>query len=229
MKTTAIIVAAGSGTRMHAEKNKVLLEINGNAVLYITLKAFELCACIDNIVLVTRECDIDECNGIARKITKNVQIVPGGKTRQESVLAGLYTAQNSDIAVIHDGARALITPEMIAAAVEDAKMHGASAPGVTPKDSLKTIDADGFITATIDRASAAAIQTPQVFGFSDILAAHKKAAADGFSATDDCALYEKYIGRVHVIPGDYENIKITTPEDMLTAGQILKKRGNICG
>lgn len=226
MKITAIIAAAGSGTRMGADKNKVLLTAGGKPVLWHTLAAFSCCGKIDEIILVTRKCDMPECAKLAKQFAKPITVISGGKTRQESVFLGLKAAQGSDIAVIHDGARVLVTVQIIESTIADAAKYGAAAAGVPSKDSLKKVSADGFITATIDRESAYQIQTPQVFDYQSILSAHQSAEKDGFSATDDCALYEKYIGRIKVTPGSYENIKLTTPGDMLFAEEILNKKEN---
>lgn len=222
MKITAIIAAAGCGRRMGADKNKVLLTACGKTVLEHTLTAFSGCIKIDGIILVTRGCDIHECENLAKHFAKPITVIPGGKTRQESVFLGLKAADGADIAVIHDGARALITEAIIENTISDAVKYGAAAAGVPSKDSLKQVSADGFIAATIDRESAYLIQTPQVFDYKSILSAHQSAERDGFSATDDCALYEKYIGRIKVTPGSYENIKLTTPCDMLFAEEILR-------
>lgn len=220
MKVTAIIVAAGNGTRMGGVKNKVFLKLGEKTVIEYTLNTFLSCKEIDDIILVTRECDIELC-----KKFKDIRVIAGGKTRQESVYLGLCEAKNSDIVVIHDGARALITSDIIENVVYDAKKYKAAAVGVSSKDTLKSVDENGFIEKTLDRESTYQIQTPQVFYREDILKAHEAAIKDGFSATDDCALYEKYIGKIKVTNGSYDNIKLTTPEDMIIAENILKKRG----
>lgn len=224
MKTAAIIAAAGSGTRMGADKNKVLLEIRGRTVIGHTLAIFCSCKKIDEIVVVTRACDIDECKKAAKNFSKPIKVIEGGKTRQESVYLGLSAAHGADLAVIHDGARALVTAEIVENTIAEAAAFGAATAGVPSKDSLKKVGADGFIAATIDRDSAYMIQTPQIFDYKSIVSAHQSAIRDGFCATDDCALYEKYIGRVKVTPGSYDNIKLTTPGDMLFAAEILKNR-----
>lgn len=225
MKTTAIIVAAGRGSRMGAGKNKVFLSIGNQTVLEYTLNAFASCESITNIVLVTGENDIEKCKHIVRHIKKPTTVIKGGNTRQRSVLCGLSAAKDSDIAVIHDGARSLVTHEIIISTIENAKKYGAAAAGVPCKDTLKVADSDGFITATLDRDKTYLIQTPQTFKYRDILNAHLLAEREGFSATDDCALYEKYIGRIKITPGSYDNIKLTTPEDMIIAKNILKNTG----
>ena len=219
MRITAIIVAAGNGTRMGGVKNKVFLKLGERTVIEYTLNAFLSCKEIDDIILVTRECDIELC-----KKFKDIKVIPGGKTRQESVYLGLSEAKNSDIVAIHDGARALVSSHSIEDAIKDAKIFGAAALGVSSKDTLKVIDDDGFIKETLDREKIYNIQTPQIFKTADIIKAHEKAIKDNFIATDDCALYEKYIGKVKITKGSYDNIKLTTPEDMQVAENILKKR-----
>ncbi len=217
MKITAIIVAAGNGTRMGGVINKVFLPLGEETVIEHTLNTFSSCSMIDDIILVTRECDIELC-----KDFKGVKVIAGGKTRQESVYNGLNEAEDSSLVVIHDGARALITKEIIENAIEDAKKYGASAVGVPCKDTLKSVDENGFIKATLDRESTYQIQTPQIFKREEILKAHKMAISDNFLGTDDCGLYEKYIGKIKVTKGSYDNIKLTTPDDMIIAKNILK-------
>lgn len=219
MKITAIIVAAGSGTRMGGVINKVFLPLGESTVIDHTINAISQVGEISEIILVTRECDIELCERF-----KNIRVIAGGKTRQESVYRGLCEAKSSDIVLIHDGARALILPESIKAVIEDAKRYDAAALGVSAKDTLKLVDNDGFIKETLDRDRIFQIQTPQVFKTEKILKAHEKAIKDDFLATDDCSLYEKYIGKVKITQGRYDNIKLTTPDDMETAENILKKR-----
>lgn len=226
MRITAVIVAAGRGTRMGGEKNKVFMRLGDSTVIGNTISAVSKCAQINDIVLVTRACDVLECMDNTQDCSKRIRIVAGGDTRQESVYKGLLAAEGADIVVIHDGARALITPEIITRTIMDAVTFGAAAAGVICKDTLKKIDSDGFIEETIDRQSAVLIQTPQIFTRAEILKAHELAERDGFSATDDCAVYEKYIGKVKVTEGSYENIKLTTPEDMEVAENILNRRNN---
>lgn len=217
MKITAIIVAAGNGTRMGGVINKVFLPLGRETVIEHTLNTFRSSGMIDDIILVTRECDIELCKNF-----NDIKVIVGGKTRQESVYNGLNEAKDSDIVVIHDGARALITKEIIENAIEDAKKYGASAVGVPCKDTLKSVDENGFIKATLDRETTYQIQTPQIFKREEIIKAHEMAVCDGFSGTDDCSLYEKYIGKIKVTRGSYDNIKLTTPEDMFVAKNILK-------
>lgn len=227
MKITAVIVAGGKGTRMGADKNKVFLTILDKEVLYYTINAFEKNDNISDIVIVTAKDDIEKCRELAAKykFTKISDITEGGKTRQQSVMSGLMKA-DGDIVLIHDGARALVTDEEINGAISDCKKCGAAAVGVKCKDTLKTADDNGFIACTVNRENTYHIQTPQAFRLCDILKLHKRAEKDGFEATDDCMIAERYGVRVKISEGSYDNIKLTTPEDMIIGERILKKRGN---
>ena len=196
-------------------------------VLEYTLSTFAAHPKIDDIVIVVRECDAPKCQKLVKYINKPIKIVTGGATRQESVFCGLKVASGTDIAVIHDGARAMVTEKIISDTICDALNYGAAAAGVLCKDSLKSADNEGFIATTIDRASTYLIQTPQIFKYKEILKAHQDAIDEKFSATDDCALYERYVGRIKITEGSYDNVKLTTPEDMVIAKNILKNSGVI--
>lgn len=219
MKISAVIVAAGSGTRMKAGKNKVFLELLGKTILEHTVSAFENMPMIDEIIVVTNE--IDEAKNVLSKYGKLKEIVPGGAVRGESVQNGLKVA-TGDFVAIHDGARALILKEDIENVLNAAMEFGAAALGVKSKDTLKMADENGFISKTLDREFLYNIQTPQVFKLSEILELYEK-CDEVF--TDDCALFEKFGKRVKIVDGSYDNIKITTPDDMDLAERILKKRG----
>ncbi len=219
MSVSAIIVAAGSGTRMGAGKNKVFLELFGKTILEHTVSVFENCACISEIIVVTNE--LEEAKKVLSAYKKVKNIVPGGNVRGESVKNGLYAA-SGDIACIHDGARALILPEDVEKVVLAAKEFGAAALGVKCKDTLKQADENGFISGTLDREYVYNIQTPQVFGMAAIKEMYEKCEE---SFTDDCALAEKYGQAVKIVDGSYDNIKITTPDDLELAAKILEKRG----
>lgn len=220
MRVSAIIVAAGKGTRMGAGKNKVFLEILGKPVLEHTVSVFDSCPIIDEIVVVTNE--IDEAKKILSKYQKVTEITCGGAVRGESVQNGLSVA-TGDIAVIHDGARALILPEDIENVINAAVEHGCAALGVKCKDTLKMADENGFIKETVDREFLYNIQTPQVFKLSEIKEMYEN-CDEVF--TDDCALAQKFGKKVKIVDGSYDNLKLTTPEDMIMAEEILKKRGN---
>lgn len=226
-KNGAVIVAAGSGKRMGAKENKVFLPICGIPVLVHTLKAFQECDDIDTLAVVTRECDIELCRRLISEyeITKVSDVVSGGATRQESVYIGLQSVcEDCGVVAVHDGARALITKEYITSTIEAARMYGAAALGVKCKDTLKSADKDGFITGTVDREFTFNIQTPQTFDREILDRIHKNAAQEGIDATDDCALAEEMSIAVKIVEGSYDNIKITTPEDLVIAENILKRR-----
>lgn len=226
MKVTALIVAGGSGTRMGNEKNKVFLPLFGKTIIEHTLEVFFSSNYIDDIIVVTRKQDIKECMCLFADKEKNVKIVQGGKTRQESVYNGLKECF-CDIVVIHDAARPLIKKEILEKSIISCKEYGAAAVGVSCVDTLKRTNADGFITETVDRENIYRIQTPQTFYLKDIKSAHLNAINNNFTTTDDCALYEKYIGNIKIVPGNETNIKITFPNDILFAEAILKGNGGI--
>ncbi len=219
MKVVGIIVAAGRGSRMGADKNKVFLPLCGKTILENTVGVFEECEKISEIVVVTN--DVEFCKRLLLGYKKVLSVVPGGASRQESVKNGLL-ASGGDIAVIHDGARALIRCEEIEAAISAAEKYGASAVGVKCKDTLKAADEDGFIKGTIDRETTYNIQTPQVFSYSKIKEMHINAPRTDF--TDDCALAESFGAKIKIVEGGYDNLKITTPDDLSVAERILESR-----
>ena len=224
-RCAAIIVAAGNAERMHGI-DKVMAELCGEPVILHTLRAFQESDWIDEIVVVTREQLIPEIRAICREsgIEKLLDIVPGGAERRDSVLAGLDRAAGSAaIAAIHDGARPLVSPEVIQAAVETAARTGAAAPAVPLKDTVKVADR-GVILATPDRSRLMAVQTPQVFDLDLVRGALYKAVQDQKAVTDDCSAVEQLGMKVHLTAGSEENLKITTPLDLLLAEAILRGR-----
>ena len=217
---SAVIVAAGKGTRMGAGMNKAYLPLCGKTVIENTLLPFSESAQIDEIIVVTD--DVEKCRRIVGGIPKVKAVLLGGETRRDSVRIGLEAA-SGEFAAIHDGARALVTCGEIEKVVAAAKEYGAAALGVKCKDTLKISDSDGFIIGTQDRERLYQIQTPQVFKTAEILRMHEEAVGE---FTDDCAVMESFGGRIKLVEGSYENIKLTTPEDILTAEKILEKRGH---
>lgn len=220
----AVIVAAGSSRRMGGE-NKLLLEIDGVPVLARTLSAFQKCAAIRDIVLVCREQDIMPYTELAKafSIDKLCTVTRGGETRTESVLAGITAApENAVLVAVHDGARPLVSEAVITEAVTTAAEYGAAAPVVPVKDSIKRIE-DGNIAADVARSTLAAVQTPQVFRKDLLRSALTSAAERGYSFTDDCAAVESLGTIVKATHGSYQNIKITTPEDILVAEALLTR------
>ncbi len=221
---TAVIVAAGGSSRMG--ENKQLIPINGVPVIIKTVAAFEYASLVDDIVIVARGEDIPLISRLIREeeFFKVRTIIAGGQTRQQSAEQGVRCAGEGYVAV-HDGARPLITPEIIDMVIEDAFSHGAAAAGVPVKDTIKQVNADGFIIDTPERSGLYAVQTPQVFELSLYLRALDKAKHDGREFTDDCQLVE-YIGeRVFMSAGDYTNIKLTTPDDIMLAELIDENAG----
>lgn len=222
LKVSGIIAAAGAGSRMGAGINKVFLDIKGIPMLVHTLLAFERADSVDDIIVVTGRDDIERVENAAEKynITKFKRAAAGGDTRQRSVLNGLR-ASDADIAAVHDAARALITPDLIDRCISDAVKFGAAAAGVKSVDSLKRAE-NGFITETINRENVYNIQTPQVFYREELMRLHENAA--DISVTDDTALAEKNGIKVFITEGSYENIKLTSPYDIILAEEILKRR-----
>ncbi len=224
MKISAVLVAAGSGSRMGAGFNKVYMPLLGKSVLYHTVEAVFKSGIFSDIVVVTGREDFDRAEKILSEFDIDYNIVEGGSTRQSSVLNGIQAAKG-DLVAVHDGARALITPELLKEACDAAVKYGAAALGVPPKDTLKIADENGFIAGTVARETAYQIQTPQVFERAALAEAHKRAISDSFQATDDCMIMEREGVKIKLVEGSYENIKLTTPEDIFTAERILKERG----
>ena len=223
MNNAAIILGAGAGTRMKADKSKLLLEINGKTVLERTVETFSKIKEINEIIVVCRESDLDSFENVLSPY--NVSYCFGGETRQQSVMNAVETIDECDYLLIHDGARPLITEKEITDTLTSAIQNGAAAVGVMVKDTIKVIDSNYQIVSTPDRSSLVSIRTPQIFEFKMYVDAVEKAKADGKDFTDDCQLIEYFGKPVFTVIGDYGNIKITTPEDLPMAEGVLKMRG----
>jgi 2-C-methyl-D-erythritol 4-phosphate cytidylyltransferase/2-C-methyl-D-erythritol 2,4-cyclodiphosphate synthase len=215
--SAAVIVAAGRGARFGGDK--LARPLGGRPVLHWTLTAFERCSAIESITLVVSEENREAAAGLVSEAgcKRVVAIVAGGAERQESVFSGLQAAPASELIAIHDGARPLITPALIARCFAAAREHGAAAPALPVVDTLKRLDPEGRMRETVDRRSLVAIQTPQVFRRALVLEAHEAALRDGFTGTDDASLVERLGHAVFPVPGDPRNLKITTPEDLSLA------------
>lgn len=223
MNNVAVILGAGAGTRMKSEKSKLLLEICGKTVIERTVAVFSELAEIDEIIVVCRESDLESFENVLADY--DISYCFGGETRQESVINAVDTIDECDYILIHDGARPLVTREEILRTLDKAIETGASAVGVPVKDTIKVVDKNKKIIDTPDRASLISIRTPQAFDFKLYLEAVNKAKADKKDYTDDCQLVES-IGRdVYAVIGEYDNIKITTPDDIILGEGILKMRG----
>ena len=222
---TAIIAAAGFSQRMEGA-NKLLLQLGGKPVLAHTLLAVDATEEIDEIVIACREEDIVAFAGICKDwgIQKPVKVIAGGKTREESVLrAAMEADPRSGILAVHDGARPFATPELISRVVKLARANYAAAPAIPVKDTIKVAVA-GVVQETPDRSRLYAVQTPQAFDAELLRAALKSALDAEVVLTDDCSAVERLGKKVYLTNGLEDNIKITTPWDMVIAEAILKKR-----
>ncbi|MGN9136071.1 2-C-methyl-D-erythritol 4-phosphate cytidylyltransferase [Clostridium sp. HCP1S3_B4] len=223
MKVSAIILAGGKGKRMKANISKQFIMLKDKPILYYTLYRFIKNPNVDNIVLVLPKDEIEYCKkNIIEKYNLKIDfIVEGGAERQDSVYNGLKALEDTDIVLIHDGARPFVSNKIIEEGIQKAIEFGGAAPGVMPKDTIKIKDSNSFSKETLDRSTLVAIQTPQVFKFSEIIKCHEKIKKDNITVTDDTMVYEMYGNKVYLYDGDYENIKITTPEDLLLGEKIL--------
>ncbi|NLB88720.1 MAG: 2-C-methyl-D-erythritol 4-phosphate cytidylyltransferase [Syntrophomonadaceae bacterium] len=220
-----VIAAAGTGSRMKSNINKQYMLLKGKPVLYYSLQTFNSSDLVDEIVVVAHPDEVDYCwENVVKKyqFTKVKKIIPGGRERQDSVVQGLKNLNaDTDLVAVHDGARPLLPSGLIHEIYIEAKKHGAAIPGVPVTDTIKMVDKDGLVSATLDRSSIMAVQTPQIFAYGKLLKAYELAFRDNFIGTDDASLYEKYIGQVKLVLGDPNNIKITTPKDLIIAEQLL--------
>lgn len=223
-----IIVAAGKSRRMNSTVSKQFIFIGGKPILAYTIDAFEKSSLIDKIVLVINEAEIEKCKKtIVNKYNykKLMKIVPGGKERQNSVFNGLKVLPSeTNLVAIHDGARFLITPDIIDRAVRDAYDSNGVIVAMPIQDTIKETNSNKIISKTFNRNRLWAAQTPQVFPYSIIMKAHEKAREDNFLGTDDASLVERLGYEVDIVRGSVENIKITTNFDLILAEIILNKR-----
>jgi 2-C-methyl-D-erythritol 4-phosphate cytidylyltransferase len=227
MKTLAIIPAGGAGRRMGGDIPKQFLPLAGIPVLVHTLRAFQHTPIIDEIFLVAPQGDIPSVHrDIVEEygISKVTSILAGGAERQDSVANALmHVRDDHGIVVVHDGVRPFVTDELIRRAVEAAGENGAVAVGLPVRDTVKSVTAAGAVVKTEDREGLWLTQTPQAFHRRLICAAYEKAMHDKFSGTDDASLVERMGVLVRMIPGDHDNIKLTTPED-LALGELIVRR-----
>lgn len=224
-KNCAIVVAGGKGRRMGKAINKLFLKLNNKPILAHTLGAFENNKNIDSIILVAGKEELEYCKKeivLPYSFKKVKKIVPGGEDRRDSVLNGLKAVTDSDIVIIHDGARPFIDARIIEDGINYAKIYGASACGVRPKDTIKIKSHSGFSKGTLNRSELFCVQTPQCFRFELILKAHEDVAGKKVSVTDDTSVAEMCGNKVFLYDGSYDNIKITTPDDLLLGEKILK-------
>ncbi len=229
----AVVLAAGAGTRMNSNTKKQFLELRGKPIIYYSLKAFQE-SFVDEIVLVVSEEDIDYCKKeIVEKyaFSKVKHIVAGGKERYHSVAAGIQNMGISDYIFIHDGARPMLTSDILVRAYECVKEYDACVVGMPVKDTIKIADKNEYISQTPDRNLVWSIQTPQVFSYELIKKAYEELLINeaglqeaGINITDDAMVVETFVQKpVKLVKGSYENIKITTPEDLKIADSFLRK------
>jgi 2-C-methyl-D-erythritol 4-phosphate cytidylyltransferase len=227
MHVTAIVPAAGGGTRIAGVLPKQYLPLAGIPLLARTLQALRASPRVDSLILVVLpghemrcRAEILEPFGLSADA-----IVPGGEDRQASVYAGLQRAKvDTDLILVHDGARPFITPAVIQAVVAAAAEAGAAVAAIPVTDTIKVAGPDGWLVETPDRGRLWAAQTPQVFRTALLREAHARALRDGFRSTDDSALVERLGHPVRLVPGSHENLKITTTADLALADQILRAR-----
>ena len=225
-KFGAVLLAAGNSTRMGGGRSKVLEELGGRPALCRSLEVLDRCPLIGEICLVCREQDLADMLPLTSGLGTPVRVVPGGAQRQDSVERGVEALTGPwEYVAIHDGARPLVTDEVLAAVCRDAMAHGAATAAVPSKDTCKLADEAGFVAATPARDRLWAVQTPQAFSLALYREALGKARAAGQSYTDDCQLIEAAGGSVKLTMGDYRNIKLTTPEDLLAARAYLGGEG----
>lgn len=224
---SAVIVAAGNSERMG--ENKITMKLGRMPVIAHTLAAFQDSPAVEEIVVVTRSDMVDELTELCKKygFDKVSKIICGGATRMESALAGVSAVKSSaKLIAIHDGARPLVTQELIVRTVAAAKKYLSAVPVIKSTDTLKTVNPDGYITGSVDRETTVRVQTPQVFEAMLIKGALTNAVKRGAVYTDDCSAIESMGAKTYTVMGDEDNIKLTTERDVITAAAILKDRGD---
>lgn len=225
---SVLIAAAGQGKRMKSDTNKQYLNLGSKPVLAHTLKHFVENDLVDEIIIIVREDELEECEKeVVEKyyLHENIKIVSGGSERQYSIYNGLQALDNNcHIVIIHDGARPFITKQIIDSSIDEVVGTNAVGVGVPVKDTIKIVNDNSLIIDTPDRSKLWSIQTPQTFMKEILFKAHKKAKEEDYLGTDDCVLVERIGHPVKMIMGSYENIKITTPEDLIIGEAILINR-----
>ena len=222
-KCGAVIVAAGSASRMGGI-DKVMATLGGEPMILRTVRTFQECDAVSEIVIVTREDLIRPITELCKGFEKVTAVVAGGKSRQESVSLGLSAlSKEIKLAAIHDGARPLITWQLIDCCIRAANTYGAAAPAIPVKDTIKTVEG-GIVLNTPDRSKLRAVQTPQVFDIDLLKGALLKAYQDGAEVTDDCSAVERLGMKIKIVEGDEKNLKVTTPMDLKIAEMLLEEQ-----
>lgn len=225
-RCAALVAAAGSSSRMGGV-NKLLEPLGDLPVLVRTLTALQIAEQVDEIIVASREEDLVEISRLCHTygITKCAKVVRGGENRAHSVLlAALEASPEMELLAVQDGARPLVTPELIDQVITAAARCGAAAPAVPVKDTIKAVREDGAVEQTLERSALRAVQTPQVFEADLLKAALQSAVEQNIPVTDDCSAVEQLGKVVFLVEGDEENLKITTPVDLILAEAILQAR-----
>lgn len=228
-KCTAIVLAAGQGKRMGGEIRKQFLEVRGKPLLWYSLQCFQRSEYIDDILLVVEEELISWCiHNIVEKyaFSKVTKVIAGGEQRYDSVYEGLKACDSADFVFIHDGARPFVTEDILRRGYETVKKYGTGVAGVLSKDTVKIVDTKRNVVETPIRERVWSVQTPQIFEYSLIRCAYDRLQLfDKTGITDDAMVVEEMGNHpVHMFPGSYMNIKITTPDDLQVAEQFLKNQ-----
>lgn len=219
----AVIVAAGSASRMGGI-DKVMAPLGGEPMIVKTVRAFQSCEAIAEIIIVTRQDLVAPIQELCREMDKVRAVVIGGASRQESVWLGLNAFSGKiQMAAVHDGARPLISWELIDRTVRAANSYGAAAPAIPVKDTIK-VERSGLVESTPDRSRLRAVQTPQVFDFDLLRGALQKAREDGAEVTDDCSAVERLGMKIRLVEGEERNLKVTTPLDLKIAELLLEEK-----
>jgi 2-C-methyl-D-erythritol 4-phosphate cytidylyltransferase len=228
MRAVAIIPAAGRGVRIQSERPKVFTSLLGKPLIVWSIEPFLKLDTFSEILIACPPNDVDTISQLLRNEgckESSVRLVAGGDTRQESVAICLREiSAECDIIAVHDAARPLLTSQLLMNVLNRANETGAAIAAVPCTDTVKLCDEDGIVSETLDRSRLWLVQTPQCFHRDLLVSAHKRAQRDDYTATDDAALVERIDAKVHVVMGTYENIKITTPEDIKIGEEILKRR-----
>jgi 2-C-methyl-D-erythritol 4-phosphate cytidylyltransferase len=226
-KVFAIVPAAGSGTRIGGRVKKQFLPLKGKPIIVHTLQRFEQCSDVDEIVVAVPESDIVEIEALlsSYRIHKVSKAIVGGKKRQDSVYNALQriTPRAEDIILVHDAVRPFVDPKRISQVVKACREFDAAVVAVQPKDTIRRSAGGGFFDQTLDRTALWLVQTPQAFKAKLLLRAYEQARTDRYYSTDEAALVERLGVKARIVEGDYDNIKITTRED-LDLGELILER-----
>lgn len=222
----AVIVAGGTGSRMGGDIPKQFLKINGKEIISHTLSVFENCSFTDKIIIVCHGDYLDLCKELSKGIKKDVQVIKGGKTRQESVYLGIKEVSDTKYVLVHDAVRCLVEIPHIEKLYNELLKGNSCTLAVKVKDTIKEADENNLVVSTPKRSRLWQIQTPQAFLTSELLSAHEYAIKNSFEGTDDCSLMEYFGKKIVLVEGSYKNIKITTKSDIEIAKVFMKGSEN---